>query len=311
MQYYDFITVDFETATNRYDSACAIGISAIKDGKIDFTYYSLIKPPDNYFLEENIKIHGITSEMVESSPELDDIWDEIRTLFESSLVIAHNAYFDMSVLKHSLNQPIENFKYVDSVAIARDFVPGKKSLEHCAQYFGIDMGEHHNALDDAITCAKIVLACLTRSELPHIAQLCFAIPTIKIHNFDELSSSTAYKYGPKSQASLPEYAYLRSKDITPQNTAFDETHPLYKKTIVFTGQLKISRKDAMQLVVDAGAFLKDGISKKVDFLVVGETDKNIPTTKEKKADELNQSGKADIKIISEDDFFNLVKKGET
>lgn len=41
---------------------------------------------------------------------------------------------------------IQDFKYVDSVAIAKDFVPGSKTLEHCAAHLGIEMGHHHNAL---------------------------------------------------------------------------------------------------------------------------------------------------------------------
>ena len=44
-----FTAIDFETATGYRDSACAVGIVSVKDSVIINEYYSLIKPPDNYY----------------------------------------------------------------------------------------------------------------------------------------------------------------------------------------------------------------------------------------------------------------------
>lgn len=82
------------------------------------------------------------------------------------------------------------------------------------------------------------------------------------------------------------------KDITTTKTEFDENHPFYLKTIVFTGNLQtIIRKDAMQCVVDLGGIIKSNISRKTDFVVLGKQDKTLVgkdgmSTKERKAREL-------------------------
>lgn len=312
---YDFVTIDFETATSRYDSACSIGISAVQNGEIVDTFYSLIQPHDLNFNAKNIEINGITPDMVRESPSLDDLWSsEVRRFVGPYLVIAHNAYFDMSVLKQSLNYYNSlDFKYVDSVSIARDYVPGIKSLEHCAEYFGIDMGQHHNALDDAITCAKIVIKCLDISGLSNIGQLCFSKENIKINHFSDLNTQEVYQIRGKSKSQRKLYQAVSVRDITPQKTEFDKAHPFYQKYIVFTGQLSLGRKEAMQCAVDVGAIVKSDVSKKVHFLVVGEkepefVDENGLSRKEVYAKELNDSGKANIKIISENEFIALVKQ---
>ena len=325
MEGYDFIAVDFETATRNYNSACAIGIATVEKGEIKDKIYSLIKPSELRFDPNNIAIHGITPEMVKDSPTLSELWPIIGPAFETNLVIAHNAHFDMSVLSRSLDgwsRP--DFKYVDSVALAKDFVPGSKSLENCAEHFGINMGEHHNALDDAVTCAKIVLACLTQSGLPNIGSLCFALPNVKIHQFSELNVGESYyvkdkQIGSKAKAPHPPFAtgyhaYTNAKDITPSSAVKDETNPFYQKSVVFTGTPSIGRREAMQLAADAGAVLKDSISSKVDFLVVGEKDPAFVdeaglSGKEVKAMKLNQSGKANIAILTDTEFMNLLGIG--
>ena len=69
----------------------------------------------------------------------------------------------------------------------------------------------------------------------------------------------------------------------------------------------------MQMAVDAGAILKTTVSSKTGYLVVGKQDITIVgmdgmSSKEEKAHELNNSGKAHIQIIDEQEFLQLVKK---
>lgn len=315
MRAYDFVAIDFETATTNYDSACSIGIAAVQNNKVTETFYSLLKPPSLAFDQKNIAIHGITPEMVKHSPTLDDIWHKILPFFSSSLIVAHNAYFDVSVLKRSLYyNELPNFKYVDSVSIAKEFVPGSKSLDHCVSYFGVKLANHHNALDDAVACANVVLCCLAQSGLSNIGQLCFAKESIKIHQVNDLETSEKY-YVSSKKISVPSYSSIKPKDIQPTCDCFDCEHPLYQKNIVFTGELKIDRKDAMQLAANVGAVIKSSVSSKTNYLVVGTQDLSLVgedgmSTKEEKAYELNNQGKADIKIIGEEDFLALIHQGE-
>lgn len=308
---FDFVAIDFETATDNLNSACAIGLAAVKGNEIVKTEYSLIKPPNLNFATKNIEIHGITPDMIIESPTLDDLWRKgLKKYFGPNLIVAHNARFDMSVLKMSLAYPAcPDFKYIDSISVAMDFINGQKTLENCAKELRIEMGQHHNALDDAITCAKIVLTCLDLSGLSNIGQLCFSRDNIKIHNYSDLQAIASIQSKAKPR---PYYStYTSIKEIKPKTENFDETHPFYQKKIVFTGTFSVSRDEIMQIAADTGANLKSNVSRKTDYLVVGEPDPNFSDEngrmlKERTAIELNESGNAHIKIISEEEFRRLL-----
>ena len=96
-----FIVFDVETP-NRYNNRMsAIGIDVIEDGVIVNEYYSLVNPeqPFDYF---NTRLTGISAETVAGSPTFPELWDEIEPLMSSGLLVAHNAIFDMNVLKKCL-----------------------------------------------------------------------------------------------------------------------------------------------------------------------------------------------------------------
>ena len=96
-------------------------------------------------------------------------------------------------------------------------------------------------------------------------------------------------------------------------TEFDETHPLYGKLCVFTGTLeKMQRKDAMQIVVDLGGQVGNSVTKKTNFLILGNNDycpliKDGKSSKQKKAETLKLAGN-DIEIISEDVFYDMISE---
>lgn len=104
---------------------------------------------------------------------------------------------------------------------------------------------------------------------------------------------------------------LNANDITTDNTDFDETHPLYGKLCVFTGTLeKMTRKEAMQCVVDIGGSIGNSVTKKTNYLILGNNDysyslKGEKSSKQKKAESLKLSGH-DIEIISENVFYDML-----
>lgn len=106
---------------------------------------------------------------------------------------------------------------------------------------------------------------------------------------------------------------LSAKDIVTEKTEFDETHPLYGKTCVFTGTLeKMARKDAMQIVVDLGGLVGNSVTKKTNYLILGNNDycssiKDGKSSKQKKAETLKLSGN-DIEIISENVFYDMIEE---
>jgi DNA polymerase III subunit epsilon len=158
----DFITIDFETATGKPESAISVGLVKYRNYKPVSTYYSLIRPPNLYirpdFTEE---IHGLTVDDVKDAPDFSYLWkNEINRFIGDTMLAAHNASFDMRVLKAVLEWyelPIPKLSYFCTLNLARLAWPKLEShaLVELAENFGI-IYNAHNALDDPLTCGKLV-----------------------------------------------------------------------------------------------------------------------------------------------------------
>ncbi|RNA62563.1 DNA polymerase III subunit epsilon [Chryseobacterium nematophagum] len=172
----DFCTIDFETATHQRNSACEFGICIVQNSEIVETKTWLIKPPSfPYFNQNNINIHGISPEDVKDSPTFEEIWSEIEEMLYGTLIIAHNASFDASVLKGCLDHYgifTPKLQYLCSIQLAKkswNYLP-KYGLKHLAEYHQIKFN-HHRAGDDAEVCAKISLLALEKLFLTRNEEL--------------------------------------------------------------------------------------------------------------------------------------------
>ena len=96
-----YIAFDVETP-NRYNNRMsAIGIAVVEDGRIADTFYSLVDPeqPFDWF---NTQLTGIDSEAVLGAPTFWELWPRIEPILSSGVLVAHNAPFDLGVLKKCL-----------------------------------------------------------------------------------------------------------------------------------------------------------------------------------------------------------------
>ena len=158
----DFIAIDFETATGKRSSICEAGICVVKDGKVVETKSWLVRPEDNAYSYWNIQIHGIHPEDTEDAPEFPEVWSEmLEYLDETPMLVAHNAAFDISCIRKSLefyDLETPDVDYYCSLRAARhnyDF--GCNSLGYLCEQFDIPEGKHHRAGDDAEMCARLFL----------------------------------------------------------------------------------------------------------------------------------------------------------
>lgn len=309
----DFISIDFETASSYLDSACSVGIAYVKDLNIYDSFYSLINPNGRQFSNTNTEIHGITPEMVLSAPTFPELWKTISSLFNENIpVLAHNAHFDMSVLKRSLGYEPQEFYYVDTISMVSGNISGSRSLQHCAAEFGVSL-DHHNAESDAVACAQIAIKILEknhcRSVWEYLAKNDLSYQIKRISELDPQIKMMSQKKREKRWIDNPS-----PSEIVRTTDTIDPSCPLCNASIVFTGELSIDRRTAMQLAVNSGAVVRSSVSKKTNYLVVGMQDKALVgddgmSTKEEKAYALNASGTADIKILNEEDFLKLVGNG--
>ena len=92
-----FVALDFETADNGRDSACAVGIVKVRGTRIVHEAAYLIRPPRQTFYFSHL--HGITWEHVAKEPCFRSVWLRIRPILsDAEFLVAHNASFDSSVL---------------------------------------------------------------------------------------------------------------------------------------------------------------------------------------------------------------------
>ena len=157
----NFTAIDFETANEKRTSACAIGLVIVENGKPIKAISRLIKPEPDYFSYRNIQVHGITPEMVENEPTFDEVWEDIKPFIQGKNIIAHNAAFDMGVLKTTLNHyeiELPNLNYFCTYLMTKKALPGftNYKLPTVSSYYGIELN-HHNALSDSNAAAKIML----------------------------------------------------------------------------------------------------------------------------------------------------------
>lgn len=317
----DFIAIDFEIANSHFSSACSLGMVFVENNRIVEEKYFLIQPPNLEVDKEFTKVHGLTVEDLKDAPLFDAVWEEVQGYFTASLIVAHNAQFDLSVLKNCLDYyslEMPTFEYVCSIPISTRACRGEgvgNSLKARIEHFGITLDQHHHALADARACAELVLKCITLKKRKSIRSYCSTFSTIPVREFSELKPQTSFY---KKQSNFKRNVKKEFKpkvaisDIIPAQSEFDMTHPLFEKNLVFTGDLStVDRAVAMQRAVDKGAIIKSGVSGKTDYLVVGKQDATIVgadgiSSKERKAHELmKKDGK--IKIVQEDEFLRLLE----
>ena len=160
MEMNRYIAFDVETPNRTNSRMSAIGISVIEDGAIVDAYSSLVDPeqPFDWF---NSVLTGINEETVFDAPTFPEVWEQIEPILSSGILVAHNASFDIGVLRRCLaDYEIEwkpAVKGLCTVVMGRSILPGiSHKLNDMCAYYGIDLN-HHRADSDSHACAEILL----------------------------------------------------------------------------------------------------------------------------------------------------------
>lgn len=160
--------LDFETATRSGDSACALGVVIVEGGEERYRQSWLIRPPYNAYHWGNVRVHGISPEMTVDAPEFPAVWDEAMSMIGSLTMVAHNAPFDIGVIRgccetYGIAPPPS--RYLCTVQMSRrtwKHLPNHK-LPTVAGHVGAEL-VHHDALSDAAACSAILRACIDEAE---------------------------------------------------------------------------------------------------------------------------------------------------
>ncbi len=302
----EFITIDFETATSKRDSPCEIGLTFVQDGQIVDTKSWLIKPMYEEFDYFNVLIHGIKPEHVADKPEFDELWDEIKPLVENRFLIAHNASFDMSVLRRTLEAyqlPFPSLNYSCSYIFSKKVWPGLPAydLKTLCRINNIELA-HHRAGSDSRATAELSIKAF---ELSGVSSL---------NDFPEklkTSIGQLYQGGYRPSESNRTHSAKDLNKIVGDPSRHKRDSMFYGRTVVFTGVLSsMSRGEAQQTIADIGGIVGANVTKETDFLIVGQQDYRLVgddgmSSKQEKAVRLIEKGST-LEILSEDDFLKNI-----
>lgn len=301
----DYTVIDIETTgfDPKFDEIIEIGAIKVRNNTIIEKFESLIKP-NGYFCDDDNGIEvfeyvddfitnltGITNEMLETAPSLEEVLPKYIDFIGDDIVIGHNVHFDINFLYDVMLKLVDHEfsnDLVDLLRLSRRVYPEYKNhkLETVAKNLDVDISNKHRSLRDCEITYESYIKLIQHLEDENV----------------DLSKLFAKSGGRKS---------LDLKSITSEKEYFDEDHLLYNMNCVFTGTLeKMARKYAAQLVVDLGGKCINSVTKKANFLILGNfeynaTVKNGKSTKLKKAEKLILEGQA-LQILSEDVFYDLV-----
>jgi DNA polymerase-3 subunit epsilon len=155
-----FYSLDVETANPDQSSICQIGIGIFEDWELVDKWKSYINPQD-YFHWRFIDIHGITPQMVKRMPTFPKFYPVLRQMLENNIVVHHSPFDRVAFRKAFDRYRLEPFEvqWLDSVQVARSIwegLDGGYNLANLAYHLDIEF-QHHDALEDAVACGKIVV----------------------------------------------------------------------------------------------------------------------------------------------------------
>lgn len=284
----DYTVVDIETTgfDPMFDEI--IEVAGIKyRGRNEVGRFQSLVKPDDGIPDYITALTGITNEMVADAPGIEDVLPRFLEFIGEDIVVGHNVHFDVNFLYDYAEdfelKPFSN-DLVDTLRLSRRLYPelqGHK-LSALAAHFGVEPDGEHRALADCVTTQKC------------------------------LSAMDAYA---AQNGGIPESAedlYRKlSKTIVAETSDFDPDSLIYGRTFAFTGKLeRMTRKEAMQAVVNAGGHCTDGVVAETNYLVLGNNDyckaiKDGKSAKQKKAEKMKLNG-ADIESISESVFCDML-----
>ena len=292
--HYKIAVIDFETTglNPALDEILQVSIIDEKENVLINQYCKAQKWPS---WDDASRINGIWPTDVAFCPTFKEVAPYVQDILSrADTVIAYNYPFEPNFLRENKIDP-DIFKWgIDPMKLAAKYynkefhsTRSKMKLSAAAEMIGYQYNPH-----DALEDVKATL---------HVYKFLTFV--------NENSEKANFSQKPKEKRVSVERS---SSKWYQQNIDADVNHPLYDKTIVFTGDLSIDREEAAERASALGAKVRTGVSGKTDILVCGERPDDLSSefgslsAKYKKALELNDSGKADIEFMDEDEFMELL-----
>lgn len=151
----DLETTGFSAVTEKITE---IGVMKVQNGEV-VDEFSCFVNPQKHIPERVTEVTNITDEMVKDAETIDQVFPKLLAFIKDSVIVAHNASFDVGFLKQNAKLLGYEFdySYIDTLSLAKDLFPDYKKykLGKIAENLGIKVEVAHRALDDVDTTVKV------------------------------------------------------------------------------------------------------------------------------------------------------------
>jgi DNA polymerase III epsilon subunit family exonuclease len=177
----DYVVFDFET-TGAKTPPCRvteIGAYRVQGGAITDEFHTLVNPetPIPFFITQ---LTGISDRMVRHEPKFHEIATDFLDFIGDSVLVAHNANFDMRFLNHEIGKIYMDYRVANpslcTVQLSRKLLPHIENhrLNTVANYYSVSLVNHHRASDDARATAHIFINLLEDLQMRGVYDLATA-----------------------------------------------------------------------------------------------------------------------------------------
>ena len=287
-----YVVVDVETTGLSFElcDIIEIGAARVIRGQVTETFETLVRISEELpsFI---VDLTGITDEMLLGAPDEAAAIGLFSEFVGDSVLMAHNANFDMTFLylayERHLGKSLTN-DFVDTLKVARRAFPDMehRRSEDLRSALCVTNEQPHRALSDALAEHECYL--MMRSML--------------LEKYGEEGYSKLFRSVSSKK--------LSAAEIVAQGEP-DEDNPLYGMNVAFTGAMTtMIRKEAMQAIKNIGGNPQDGVRKDTDYLVFGNegfAEANKSSSGKMDKTRRNQLKGLPIQVISEDAFLEMLQ----
>lgn len=284
-----FAALDVETANRQQRSICQVAVVVFENGREiagDVVYVD----PEDEFDPFHVRLHGIGQEQVRGALKFSEVHTRLKPILAGHYVVSHHTFDPVAIRQACSFHQLEDLhcRWLDSCAASRRAWPhlkeqGGHGLRNLADHFGLRF-RHHDALEDARTAGLLMLRAMEETGI----------------DLDGWVDATK----PRARD-----GYSGSKRMLTREG--DGDGPLLGEMIVFTGNFSVDKYELADMAHISGAAVREGISRNVTMVVVGQQDERVvgasgKSEKQRRAEEMVAQGRP-ILIVNEEDFRELVR----
>lgn len=281
LQHYFVLDVETTGLDRKNDKIVEIAWQEYDNG-VKLSEYTTLVNPEMHISMSATKVNNIHDYDVIDAPKYADINNLVYKTLVDKTVIGHNIQFDLAFIKRMMGSVEGRIVYIDTVTLSKKVFPGLNSykLQDLCKSLNLPVESSHRALNDVSATYELFKKCQ-----------------------NELIRRDAEEKAKKKEEREREKA--RRKEQYGNSSLFDVS-------FVYTGNFSIDRQKMMNMAISVGAFARQSVSGKTDYLVVGDVS-TFPgwalDRKLNKAKAMQENG-GKIKIIGEKEYFDLIKSAQ-